>query len=146
MSPINRGMMTSSTAEWATPQAFFDKLNSEFHFALDVCSTDDNAKCSAHYTKEQNGLKQPWVGSCWMNPPYGRRIGAWMRKAYESSQAGALVVCLLPARTDARWFHRWVLGKAELRFVAGRLHFVGAKSGAPFPSMVAIYRPPAKER
>lgn len=83
--PINSGMMSSNTPEWATPQAFFDELDKEFHFTLDVCATPENAKCSEYYTKEQDGLSQEWHGTVWMNPPYGREIGKWVAKctAYE---------------------------------------------------------------
>ena len=85
-----------------------------------------------------DGLKQEWVGVCWCNPPYGRGIGKWMKKAAEAS---AIVVCLVPARTDTKWFHEWVLNRAEIRFIRGRLHFNGSKNSAPFPSMLVIYRP-----
>ena len=79
---INVGMMSSTTDLWETPQAFFDKLNEEFHFDCDVCALPSNAKCSEYYTPEQDGLSQKWAGICWMNPPYGRQIGAWVKKAY----------------------------------------------------------------
>lgn len=72
-----------------------------------------------------------------MNPPYGREIGKWVKKAAESN---ATVVCLLPARTDTKWFHEYILGKAEIRFVKGRLKFGDGKNSAPFPSMVVIFR------
>ena len=130
---------SSKSTEWATPQATFDELNAEFGFTLDVCATHANAKCPRHYTKKENGLTSPWPGVCWMNPPYGREIGHWIRKAYEESQRGALVVGLLPARTDTRWFHEWILGKAEIRFLRGRLHFGESRYGAPFPSMIVIW-------
>ena len=135
---INKGMMSSNTDMWATPQATFDALNAEFNFATDVCATPENAKCSKFYTKEQDGLKQEWVGVCWMNPPYGREIGKWVKKAAESN---ALIVGLLPARTDTKWFHDYIYGKAEIRFIKGRLKFGDAKNSAPFPSMVVIWRP-----
>lgn len=77
---INRAMMTSKTCEWETPQAFFDELNSKYYFATDVCATAENAKCAHYYTREQDGLAQVWSGTCWMNPPYGREIGKWVRK------------------------------------------------------------------
>lgn len=93
---------SSQTVEWATPQALFDDLHEEFGFETDVCATDDNAKCPRYYAKEDDGLKQQWTGVCWMNPPYGRRIGDWVRKAYESAQAGATVVCLLPGKNGYR--------------------------------------------
>ena len=137
-------MWSSATDLWSTPQDFYDKLNEEFRFTLDPCSTAENRKCTLYFTKEQDGLAQDWgKNTVFMNPPYGRTVGDWMRKAYESAQAGATVVCLVHARTDTRWFHDWVYGKAELRFVKGRLKFGGQKNSAPFPSLVAIYRPQA---
>ena len=138
---LNNGMYTSNSEEWATPQDFFDRLNEEFNFTLDPCSTDENAKCEKHFTKEQDGLKQDWTGEVvFCNPPYGKNIWKWCRKCYEHSLNGGTAVMLVPARTDTGWFHDWVYGKAEIRFVRGRLHFNGSKWPAPFPSMVAIYR------
>ena len=144
--PVNNGMLTSLTDEWETPQEFFDRLNADFGFTLDVCATALNAKCGKYYTKEQDGLSQDWTGeTVWCNPPYGREIGKWCRKCYEFSQmGGGTAVMLLPARTDTRWFHEWVYGKADIWFVKGRLHFNGTKWNAPFPSMIAIYRPQNK--
>lgn len=137
---INNGLYTSNTAEWSTPQDLFDRLNDEFHFTLDPCSTDENAKCEKHYTRDQDGLKQSWVGeTVYCNPPYGREIGAWCRKCYEHFMGGGTAVMLIPARTDTSWFHDWIYGKAEIRFIRGRLRFGNSKSGAPFPSMVVIY-------
>lgn len=134
---ITRGLFSSATDMWETPQNFFDELDKEFHFSCDVCATRENAKCAKFYTPEQDGLKQTWGGVCWMNPPYGREIGKWVKKASESN---ATVVCLLPARTDTRWFHDYIYGKAEIRFVRGRLKFGGSKNSAPFPSMVVVFR------
>lgn len=122
---ITRGLFSSATDMWETPQNFFDELDKEFHFSCDVCATRENAKCAKFYTPEQDGLKQTWEGTLWMNPPYGREIGKWVKKASESN---ATVVCLLPARTDTRWFHDYVYGKAEIRFVRGRLKFGAAKT------------------
>ena len=135
-------MFSSKTDEWETPQDLFDELDKEFNFVLDVCATSQNTKCVCYFNKELDGLKQNWAefGSCWMNPPYGREIGKWVKKAYEESQRGATVVCLLPARTDTRWFHDYIYGKAEIRFLRGRIKFVGAENSAPFPSMIVIYR------
>ena len=135
---------SSKTDEWSTPQDFFDRLNEEFHFTLDVCATPENAKCPRYYTKRENGLLQKWEGVCWMNPPYGRVIGQWVKKAYESSLDGATVVCLLPARTDTSWWHDYCM-KGEIRFVRGRLKFGGARGNAPFPSAVVIFRPGVPE-
>src|SRR5438093_183176 len=97
----------SKTIEWATPQAFFDQLHAEFGFTLDVAAQEDNAKCARFFTPKDDSLAQVWGGVCWMNPPYGKTIGQWMRKAYESAQQGATVVCLVPARTDTRWWHQY---------------------------------------
>lgn len=135
-------MFSSKTDEWATPQDLFDALNAEFHFNLDPASTDENRKCENHYTKSENGLKKSWGGfKVFCNPPYGRAIGEWVKKAYtEAQKPGTEVVMLLPARTDTRWFHDYILGKAEVRFVKGRLKFGEAKRNAPFPSMIVIYR------
>lgn len=133
-------MFSSKTDQWETPQDFFDQLNKEFHFTLDVCALPENAKCVDYYTPEQDGLSMPWTGVCWCNPPYGRQIGQWVRRALFASVSGATVVMLLPARTDTRWFHEYIYSKAEIRFVKGRLKFGGADNAAPFPSMVVIYR------
>lgn len=133
---VNRGMFTSTTDLWATPQSLFDELNSEFRFTLDVCALPENAKCAKFFTPEQDGLKQDWGGHiCWMNPPYGREIGKWVAKASRYN-----CVCLLPARTDTKWFHDYIYNKAEIRFLRGRVKFGNAKSGAPFPSMVVIFK------
>ena len=135
---INPTLYSSRSEEWATPQDFFDKLNDEFHFTIDVCATPNNAKCKRYYTEKEDGLLQDWSGeTVWMNPPYGRKVGAWVKKAYESNTT---VVVLIHSRTDTRWFQDWVYHKAELRFVRGRLKFGDSKQSAPFPSLVAIYR------
>lgn len=134
-------MFSSKTDLWETPKDLFDKLNKEFHFTLDVCATPENAKCEEFYTKEQDGLKQPWKGTVWCNPPYGRQTGEWVRRAFLASVSGNTVVMLLPARTDTRWFHEYIYGKAEIRFIRGRLKFGGSKNSAPFPSMVVVFMP-----
>lgn len=133
---------SSATCMWETPPDFFRRLCNEFRFNLDVCATPDNAKCDLYFTESVDGLAQDWSGyTCWMNPPYGREIGAWMKKAYESSLAGATVVCLVPARTDTAWWHNYA-AKGEVRFVRGRLKFGGHQNSAPFPSAVVVFRPP----
>lgn len=133
-----KAMFSSKTDQWATPQSFFDKLNSEFNFDLDTCAIPENAKCDRYFTPQDDGLSQDWGGSiAWCNPPYGREIGKWVKKASESN---AIVVMLLPARTDTAWFHDYIYNKAEIRFIKGRLKFGGSKTNAPFPSMVVIFR------
>lgn len=136
---------SSATDLWATPQSTFDALNAEFGFEVDVCAIADNAKCEMFFSPEIDGLSQDWGSAvAWMNPPYGRAIKNWMRKAYESSLAGATVVCLVPARTDTAWWHDYA-AKGEVRFVRGRLKFGGVKNSAPFPSAIVVFRPPLAE-
>lgn len=133
---------SSETDDWATPQDLFDLLNSEFSFELDVCASPTNAKCDRFYSREDNGLAKDWLGTCWMNPPYGREIEEWIRKAYNSAQEGATVVCLVPARTDTAWW--WDYARhGEVRFLRGRLKFGQADTGAPFPSVVVVLGRPA---
>lgn len=135
-------LFSSATDNWPTPQWLFDALNSEFAFTLDPCSSKENAKCARHFTVAEDGLAQDWGShSVFMNPPYGRTIGRWIQKAYESSRHGALVVCLLPARTDTRWWHEYVM-RGEVRLIRGRLHFGHSVNSAPFPSAVVVFRPP----
>ena len=135
-------MFSSKTDLWATPQDFFNQLNEEFHFTLDVCALPENAKCECFYTPEIDGLSQPWTGRVWCNPPYGREIGQWVRRAHFALASGGadLVVMLLPARTDTRWFHEYIYKRAEIRFIKGRLKFGGANNSAPFPSMVVVFK------
>jgi len=128
--------------DWETPQFLFDGLNAEFRFDVDVCSTPENAKCRRFFTEEDDGLQQEWTGACWMNPPYGRQIARWVEKAFKSSLDGALVVCLVPARTDTQWWHQYVTRASDIRFLRGRLKFGGAENSAPFPSAVVVFRPP----
>ena len=130
---------SSATDLWATPLDFFKKYDGVYKFELDVCADADNAKCKKYFTKADDGLKQNWSGVCWMNPPYGREIIQWMKKAYESSLDGATVVCLVPARTDTRWWHEYAM-KGEIEFIRGRLKFGGSKNSAPFPSAVVVYK------
>ena len=134
---ITHAMYSSKTDVWETPQALFDTLNAEFGFTLDVCAIAENAKCPKFFSPEIDGLKQQWTGTCWMNPPYGREVGRWMRKAYESSLAGATVVCLIYARTDTAWWHDYAM-HGEIRFIRGRVKF-GKKNAAPFPSVIVVF-------
>ncbi len=129
---------SSETVEWSTPHDLFAELNAVFRFDLDACATAANAKCPRYFTKSDNALAQPWSGTVWMNPPYGREIEAFMRKAYEESLAGATVVSLVPARTDTSWWHRYAR-KGQVIFLRGRLRFGGSTSSAPFPSAIVIF-------
>ncbi len=134
-------MFSSNNDSWSTPKDFFDKLNSIFKFTIDVCALPDNTKCSQYYTPDEDGLKQEWMGVCWMNPPYGRDIVKWVEKAYKSAkQNGATIVCLLPARVDTRWWHAYC-AKGEVHFLKGRLKFGNSTNSAPFPSCIVVFRP-----
>lgn len=141
-SSLLAGLFTSASDEWPTPRSFFDQMVTEFGpLDLDVCATPENAKCARFFTRADDGLAQQWAPSrCWMNPPYGRTIGAWMAKAWQESQRGALVVCLVPARTDTAWWHDYA-AKGQVRFLRGRLRFEGGKHSAPFPSAVVVFHP-----
>ena len=135
-----------SSAEdgWTTPLRAFEKLDREFGFELDAAASDRNALCRDYYTVDDDSLGQDWGDSrVFLNPPYGRTMGKWLKKAHDASRAGATVVCLIPARTDTRWWHDYVMRACEVRLVRGRLKFGGASSSAPFPSAVVVFRPPA---
>lgn len=135
---MNKELMFSSKTDlWETPQELFDKYDEIYHFETDVCALSENAKCAKFYTPEMDGLKQEWAGVCWCNPPYGRQIGKWIKKA---AAANATVVMLLPARTDTKWFHDYCLRYGEIEFLRGRLKFGGFENSAPFPSMIVIFR------
>lgn len=138
---INKALFSSNSDEWATPDNIFKELDSEFSFNLDACATQDNHKCPKFFTKEDDGLAQNWGGyRLFVNPPYSN-IGAWIKKAYyESFKPNTLIVLLIPARTDTRYFQEYIYHRAEIRFIKGRLHFNNSKAGAPFPSMLVIYR------
>jgi phage N-6-adenine-methyltransferase len=130
---------SSATVEWETPPDLFDELARIFGgFTLDPCATAENAKCDRYFTREQDGLTQAWTGKVFMNPPYGREIGKWVKKAWHESLHGALVVCLLPARVDTRWWHEYA-AKGYVHFLQGRLKFRNARNSAPFPSAIVTF-------
>lgn len=146
-------MFSSNRDDWETPQSLFDKLDKEFNFTLDPCSSKKNHKCVKFYTEEDNGLERDWGGEIvFCNPPYSKKGGQdlWVEKCYnESLKPNTIVVALLPARTDTKRFHKFILGKAEIRWIEGRLNFEidgvpvldknGKPSPAPFPSMICIW-------
>lgn len=140
---MNTDLIFSSKEEiWATPQEFYNHLNSEFNFDLDPCALPDNAKCNKYFTPDIDGLKQDWRGhTVFCNPPYGRKISNWVKKCFEESiKENTTVVMLIPARTDTVYFHEYIYHKAkEIRFIKGRLKFGNSKNSAPFPSMVVIF-------
>lgn len=140
---MNKVLFSSNSEEWETPKELFENLNKEFHFNLDPCANEYNYKCSNYFTKNENGLSQSWEGKrVFCNPPYGRKIYNWVKKAYEESlNANTIVVMLIPSRTDTKYFHEFLYKKknVELRFIKGRLKFGGSKNSAPFPSVIVIF-------
>ena len=140
---MNKGLFTSNKDDWETPQELFDQLNKEFDFELDPCCTKNNCKCPIGFNKSIDGLTLDWsqFNSIFMNPPYGKEIAKWMKKAHETAEAGKTVVCLVPARTDTVWWHKYCIApKYEIRFIKGRLKFSNSKNSAPFPSAIIIMR------
>ena len=138
---------SSDETKWETPDNFFEHVQESLitDINFDVCATPDNAKCDEFFTPSDDALSQPWPRLkdnyiCWMNPPYGREIVYWVKKAAEESQEGSCIVALLPCRTDTRWWHDYVMGQVtKIYLVKGRLKFKGAQHSAPFPSCVVVY-------
>lgn len=151
---MDRALLSTGKDDWETPKDFYEKLDDEFHFTLDPCCTHESAKCERHYTKDDDGLSKDWSGEIvFCNPPYSKKGNqdAWVKKCYtESLKPNTTVVALLPARTDTNRFHDYILGKAEIRFIRGRLVFEvdgkpligknGKPQPSPFPSMICIWR------
>lgn len=118
----NNGRYNGNGRHWETPPEVFAPLHQEFEFTLDPCATPETAKCPMFYTEADNGLEQSWAGHrVFMNPPYGREVYAWTRKARTEQAAGALVVGLVPASTDLAWWHEDVVGFADVRYIRGSL-------------------------
>lgn len=168
---ISKALFSTDITEWETPDALFDELNAEFKFVLDAAASHENRKCDVYiteggvheivdgkmlWTSWADGLTANWYGiaeavtgqpfpAVWLNPPYSRDVGKWVAKCYEESRKGCIVVALLAARTDTKWFHEFIYNKpkhdVEVRFIKGRLRFKGAKGPAPFPSMIVIFHP-----
>lgn len=138
---FNESLVSSNTNEWGTPQKLFDILNNEFHFTLDPCSTDKNHKADKYYTLHEDGLSQDWSSErVFMNPPYGYETSKWIEKAFQESQKGAVVVCLIVARTDTSYWHDIIFKyAAQIRFIRGKIKFDGAKWNAPFASAIVIF-------
>lgn len=130
----------SATDNWSTPDEIFVPLHEEFGFTLDVCALPENAKCATYYTKEDDALVQDWTGVCWMNPPYGNALKKWIKKAYDEAQKGAVVVCLLPVRTNTRYWHDYCF-KGEVRFIRGYPKFGNAVQGIKVPLAIVVFTP-----
>ena len=122
---------SSMRLDWRTPKAFYDELHKEFNFDFDPCPPNP----------EFDGLECAWGRRNFMNPPYGREIGKWIKRAFIVAQGGALVVALIPSRTDSQWWHEYVMKANEIRFIKGRLKFDEHKNSAPFPSAVIVWKP-----
>ena len=142
---VSNALLTSKNQEWETPHNFFEKLNKILSFTVDACANDKNAKLERYWSPETDGLAQSWEGErVWMNPPYQNKSPKqidWVRKAYtEVKDNGCqLAACLLPARTDTKLFHNYVMKSTAIYFVCGRLRFVDAAASAVFPSMVVLF-------
>lgn len=134
-----KGLFSSHSTEWTTPQWLFDELNEEFNFTVDLCATKENRKCLKYYSVDNDGLQRDLTGErVFCNPPYGaKELPKWIKKCACSK---CLSVMLLPARTDTKAFHDFIYKKAEIRFIKGRLHFGNSANSAPFPSMIVIFR------
>ncbi|USZ61387.1 phage N-6-adenine-methyltransferase [Lactiplantibacillus plantarum] len=143
---INKALFTSNKEDWETPQDFYDRLNAKYHFEWDLAASDDNAKCSCYFTRDDNSLEQDWEGlsgNLFLNPPYGRELKLWVKKAATTGlKDKQKLVMLIPSRTDTSYWHDYIFNHAEINFLRGRLKFeVDGISGdsAPFPSAVVIY-------
>lgn len=143
---LNKSLFSSNNDDWETPNTLFNSIDRQYHFVADLAASPKNAKCKQFFAKSDNALLQDWSqysGSKWLNPPYGRQIGKWVKKAYESSKENSdPIVMLLPARTDTRYWHDYIFGKASVEFIKGRIKFEhdGASIGtAPFPSAIIVY-------
>jgi len=137
-------LFSSASGEWETPPKLFNYLNSRFAFEVDAAATRENAKCAAFFSSKDavDGLRQVWAPKrVFLNPPYGREVGKWVAKAHFAAQRGALVVCLLPVRSDTAWFAAFCSRADEIWFLRKRLRFVGATNSAPFPSMIVVFLP-----
>jgi len=136
-------MSSSKDMDWETPQSFVDAL--PFEFTLDACATAGNAKASQWITPEEDALQLPWEGVVWMNPPYGRQVGRWIEKALkETLEHHAVVVVLVPNRTETRWFDIIWAHAAVICFLGTRIKFLHpdvekARNGAPFASVLAVF-------
>jgi site-specific DNA-methyltransferase (adenine-specific) len=126
---MNTVHFLSKRLDWQTPEEVYSELDNEFHFDYDPCPP----------SPETDGLKSEWGEVNFVNPPYGREIGKWIRKGYEEWKKGKTVVFLIPARTDTRWWHDYVMKAKEIRFIKGRIRFKGAEHNAPFPSCVVVF-------
>jgi phage N-6-adenine-methyltransferase len=140
------GKFESARQDWPTPQDLFDRLMEEFQFEIDIAAALENTKCKLFWSKEQDALRQDWKLRGWLNPPYGdgkgNRLQDWVRKAWEDARkySGSLTVMLIPARTNTKWFHKYCMTAAEVRFIEGRPKFGGADHGLPQPLVLVVFK------
>lgn len=133
--------------DWGTPPEIFNQLNQEFKFTLDVCSSKHNHKCDTYFTVEDDGLKQSWENNvCWCNPPYGRDVKKWVKKAHDECKNNTTTVLLIPCKTNTNWWHDLIIPNAEVRFLRGRVKFIyptgeQSKQALPWPLAIVIFRP-----
>lgn len=138
MADFDKNRFASKNQEYATPWDLFNKVNEEFHFTCDVCANENNYKVSNYIDEKADALKQSWTGVCWMNPPY-KDLKKWVIKAYEESRKdGCTVVCLIPARTNTKWWHDYCM-QGDIRFIEGRPKFEGCVHGLPQPLALVVF-------
>lgn len=138
---------SSGSDEWETPPDLFACLNREFAFTLDAAAASATAKCARFFTKEDDALTQDWLAAAthihtaaWLNPPYSRGLQArFLTKAADEAARGLIVCCLIPARPDTAIWHSTIFPRAQVRFLKGRVRFVGAAASAPFPSAIVVF-------
>lgn len=145
MSPVGQRTHSERTMreDWETPPSIFEPLHAEFRFTVDGAANEANAKLPRYYWNVDEHTELPPNERIWLNPPYGfKNLDFWIGRAYRASLMGSTVVCLVPANTGQPWWHKWVVGKAsEIRWIKGKVKFVGAPSSAPFPSCILVFRP-----
>lgn len=128
--------------EWETPQDFFDELDREFHFTLDVCALDHNTKCKQYFSPKEDGLVQKWNGVCWLNPPFDTSMGKWIEKAYLEAQKGITTVCLIHGNYhDNEWWHTYIMKANEIRYIRGRLIFTSNGKKTSMRTLLVIFKP-----
>ena len=145
---MDKILFSSKKQDYGTPLWLYDLMDEEYNFDLDVCANEQNHKCDRYYNEKDNALDPDirWNATSFCNPPYGRNtIGPWIQKAQEEGIINRCkyplpkIVCLIPARTDTIWWHTWCLKAQEIRFIKGRIKFIGGKHSATFPSAIIIF-------
>lgn len=136
---MNKIVFSKKSDKWNTPIDFYNKLNNLYSFDLDPCSDNNNLKTKNFYTEKENGLIQKWKGNVFCNPPYSN-IKQWVKKCSEEKYNCNIIVLLIPARTDTKYFHEYIYNQCDIEFIKGRLKFGNSKNSAPFPSMLVFFK------